>query len=127
MQIKVSKGNRGVLVTASLAVSPAPAVAPLACDEAGERIVRVLAQAAQRVSDILLVATQDVHREGITAALLAAQLPVVRVEVGDVAPTLQARAFLAYPAGDDRVVSDEQNAAADELVAAYAAAHAAQE
>jgi hypothetical protein len=126
MQTQVAVKNRGLTVGVALTVAAAPSAAALARDDAGKRVEKVLAQAAQRISDILVVATQDVIRDAIAAALVSAGLPVVRVEVDDVAP-LQARAHLGYPFGDVRLVTEDQQAAADQLIADYAASFAAQE
>jgi hypothetical protein len=126
MNIAISKSYLGLSVVLTAAVTPAPSLAARERDDAELRCRRALDTAAQRVADILAVALQDVLRDELTARLLERRLPVVRVEMGLVGQTLDARAFLSDGSNPNLdAATDDQIAEAETVVDAFVAAHAA--
>jgi hypothetical protein len=119
MQTQVAVKNRGLTVGVALTVAAAPSAAALARDD-GAGAGRPAHQRHPRRGDAGRHPRRDRGRaRSASSPSCASRSTTSPYAAGARAPRV--------PFGDDRVVTDDQHAAADELIADYAAAFAAQE
>ncbi len=122
----VSTDYRGLTVALALDVGHVQGAGATERDQAGARVQAVLARAAQSIAEYLVVATQDLVRDELVAALKAKGLAVTRIAVGDVGPTsLDVAVALSFDPEAPPEQREAGEALAAQIVQDYKAAHAA--